>query len=203
MPNLPKLPKPPKISDIISGNNPLRDIIRDGRETIQGIRGEISEMASTLRVEEAEPSALVQPEVTPEEQTKGGTACLQCCSDHLSTIAGALSEAVRFARGDDWNEVGRRIRVAQEELNIAERIDLHPSEVVKLPKEQKEVADWILPKLRELRHLLQNIETTQDIEQTSAYISQLREEYETKRKTCTYCEKVEKLKSLIEKRKVG
>ncbi|KKN52925.1 hypothetical protein LCGC14_0607260, partial [marine sediment metagenome] len=47
------------------------------------------------------------------------TACLSCSRSHLSTVSGALGEAVRFARGDSQGvshpEAHRRIMIAEDE----------------------------------------------------------------------------------------
>jgi hypothetical protein len=46
-------------------------------------------------------------------RTLKGVACIPCTKNHLSTITGALSEAVRFARseGVQSEEVQRRLNI--------------------------------------------------------------------------------------------
>jgi len=63
--------------------------------------------------------------------TLKGVACVPCTKNHLSTIAGALSEAVRFARseGTSSEEVTRRIGIVEDELNIWERVDATPDKI--------------------------------------------------------------------------
>jgi len=51
-------------------------------------------------------------------------------------------------------EAVRRIRIALDELNIMERIDLAPDETAKLRGAEKELADWTLKQSRDLRHAI-------------------------------------------------
>jgi hypothetical protein len=112
---------------------------------------------------------------TPEK----GTACLQCTEDHLSTIVGALNEAMRFAResGTKNPEVQKRLAIATDELNICERIDLAPDKTAALGPEEKELATWVLPLLRDLRHHIKGIKEVDDLEQVAAGAIQVRTEY--------------------------
>ena len=136
---------------------------------------------------------------TPQTALEGkvGTACLDCISDHLDTIGGALSEAVRFARTGDMAEAKRRIAIAREELNIGERIDLHPSTLSALPKQQKDIAHWVLPKFRELRHTFQSLGSVDGIESASAQVVNVRQEFNTKMEGCAPCR--QRAKALNEK----
>jgi len=99
-----------------------------------------------------------------------GRACLPCFSDHWSTVAGSLSEAMRFARIEGVNspEVLSRISLAEDELNIAERIDGAPEKLVSLPPKEKTLIDEMLIRSRELRHGLSDIRDIQQLEQIAA-----------------------------------
>lgn len=114
-----------------------------------------------------------------DEVIPKGTACLQCTSDHLSTLVGALNEAMRFARdgGVDQEEVQRRVHIATDELNICERIDLAPDKTAALGPKEKEVATWILPELRSLRHSLKEVNSTDELEMIAATAALTREQY--------------------------
>jgi len=70
-----------------------------------------------------------------------GIACIPCTKNHLSTIAGALSEAVWFARseGVSSDEVRRRIGIVEDELNIWERVDATPDKIDVLEPHEREV----------------------------------------------------------------
>jgi len=130
------------------------------------------------------PEKMLTPQTT---EAKVGTACLDCISDHLDTIGGALSEAVRFARTGDMAEAKRRIAIAREELNIGERIDLHPSTLSALHRQQRDIAHWVLPKFRELRHTFQSLESVEGIEDASAKVVSVRQEFQHKIEGCAPC----------------
>lgn len=124
------------------------------------------------------------PEIEPTseletEKVEGGTACLPCSRDHFSTVAGALSEAIRFGRkeGVTHREVQRRLGIALDELNICERVDLSPEQLVQLKGKEKELADWGLNKSRELRHKITAIQTPDDLEKVAAEASKIRTEF--------------------------
>jgi len=159
---------PPKISKIIK-KNPLGEIISDFRGVVVSAREEVRNLVSALKGKPLE----------IEEEKEGKPACLRCVRDHLSTATSSLSEGLRFARSGSMGdpEVIKRIEIAIDELNIAERIDLHPSEVEKLPPEGKEVANWVLPRLRNLRHQIEDIKVLGDLEKASAKAFELKLEY--------------------------
>lgn len=129
-----------------------------------------------------------EPEEKPKEITKRiegaeeifeGTACLACSKNHISTVSAALNEAVRFARSEpiDHPEIVRRIGIALDELNIMERIDLAPDKIINLSGEDKEIADWLLSKSRELRHMIDAIKTKEDLEKAAAFAAKVRDEF--------------------------
>lgn len=186
LPKLPKLggfPKPPRIAEIIRRANPIRDVVDDAREVIKGAREEVSEVASSLRVEGAAPPAIEEPKaVSMEEGAKEGTACIVCSDEHFSETSGALSEAIRFARdkGVGDREVTRRVRHAREELNAMERFDLSPQQVASLPEDEKPVGRWAVSKSRELRHALNSISSVDDLEKVAAQASDVADEFEQK-----------------------
>lgn len=136
------------------------------------------------------PEEIVAPQTT---EAKMGTACLDCISDHLDTINGALSEAVRFARTGDMVEVRKRIRIARAEVNIGERIDLDPALLPSLSREQRDIAYWVLPKFRELRHSFQSLESAEGIENASAKVAVLTDEFATKLQGCPRCREAKKI----------
>lgn len=86
-----------------------------------------------------------------------GVACIPCTKNHLSTISGALSEAVRFARSEDVAspEVQRRLGIVEDELNIWERVDATPDKIAQLPEDQQKIMREALRRGRELRHYLE------------------------------------------------
>ncbi len=137
-----------------------------------------------------------------------GTACIPCCRDHLSVTSSALSEGIRFARekGVRQPEVTRRIRIALDELNVMERIDLAPDETVKLKGAEKELADWTLNQSRDLRHSITAIRDVETMEQTAARASAVTEEFmgrlwEIPEEECETCGELrERIREYIERR---
>ncbi len=107
---------------------------------------------------------------TSEETVERGTACIPCSRDHISTVSSVLGEAVRFARskGVKDPDVIRRVRIAFDELNAMERIDLAPDVVAGLTGKDKEMATWILNQSRDLRHLITAIKDPDALEKAAA-----------------------------------
>lgn len=116
--------------------------------------------------------------VKDPRKTERGTACLPCSKHHFSTASAMLNEAIRFAREKDMSheEIQRRIGIATDELNAAERGDLHADQLEKLPPIEKEVAEDALKKLRELRHDMDHIMTKKDLEEVAAKAANIRTE---------------------------
>ena len=110
------------------------------------------------------------PRLHQIQKTSAGTGCRPCTADHLSTCAGALSEALRFVRseGMESNEVQERLALCAEELNIWERRDAAPKSFVDLPDEDKAFLRRWLPKGRWLRHQVNTIQTMEGLEKVAA-----------------------------------
>ena len=113
------------------------------------------------------------------EKIGGGTACLPCSRDHLSTVSGALNEAIRFSRreGVGHPEVGVRVGVAIDELNAMERFDLAADKMVQLRGEEKELAEWALNTSGDLRHDITAVKSHEDLEKTAAKALDARTEF--------------------------
>ena len=103
------------------------------------------------------------------------TACIPCSKAHISAISGALNESIRFAKegGIQHPEVIDRIGIATDELAACERIDLAPYKIA----EEREFADWIVSKTRDLRHSLDNISNVGDLENTATEAADFRDEF--------------------------
>lgn len=178
------------------------------RTGVERFRAGVQDVASTLRVEGAptvEQLPVLREESLPpvRETARRGTACLPCVKDHLSTIGGALSEAARFARSEGIrsSEARKRFDIAEEEINISERIDLHPSLVATLSAEEREVAHWVLPEMRSLRHEVQRIGSVEDLERVSAATLELKRQLAERMEACVPCGAAEELKSFLERKK--
>jgi hypothetical protein len=163
-PELPQLPPSPI--------NPIRNIIKQSHEQIGKAGEDIRSIADDIRG-----GVITTPPSETKNPVKEGTACLPCSRDHLSVTSSALSEGMRFARekGVRDPEVVRRIRIALDELNIMERIDLAPEETAQLKGAEKELADWTLQQSRDLRHAITSIKDVEAMEQTAARASQTAE----------------------------
>ena len=110
-----------------------------------------------------------------------GTACLSCSRSHLSTVSGSLGEAIRFARGDPNGilhpEAQRRILLAEDEMNIMERIDLSADALASSPPEEKRVAEEYLPRIRVLRQEIGDIDSFDKLEKVAGDANILSQEF--------------------------
>ena len=217
------LPDPSGISFPPSPLSPLKGFIRGGSDQIKKARSDIRSLANEMgnlsnkvaggaaRDDESQKEALIQDdETTSINKIKKGTACLPCSRDHLSTSSSALSEGVRFARekGVKNAEVVRRLRIAIDELNIMERIDLAPSETSQLKGKEKETAIWVLSKSRDLRHDITAIKNADDMERVAAKAADVTEAFMSRlfqlgeEEECLECEEIkESLKGYLESRR--
>ena len=198
-------PKLPDLDNIFSAIDKASGIIDMGLGLIDKVSDRLDHLGI---VDESPPQAEAPAEETANPVAKG-TACIPCSRDHLSVTSSSLSEGVRFARekGIRDPEVMRRIRIALDELNIMERIDLAPDEIVGLKGAEKELADWTLNQSRDLRHAITAIKDAESMEKTAARASQITEEFMSRlwaipEEECETCGEVrERLIEFIEKRK--
>jgi len=217
---LPKLPKPPDPADIFSVIDKAGNAIETGLNIIDKVADKFDQAAQKFGPPEpatppTAPETAKEPppgqdEASPSQRAiSTGTACLPCSRDHLSVTSSALSEGIRFARekGIKGREVMRRIRIALDELNVMERIDLAPEETAKLKGAEKELADWTLKQSRELRHAITAIRDVETMEQAAARASGITEEFMGRlwsipEEECETCGEVrERLREFIERRK--
>lgn len=107
------------------------------------------------------------------------TSCISCARSHLSTVSGSLGESLRFARdeGIAHPEVQRRLMLAEDEINILERIDLAPDAIAQSPPEEQRLAREFLPKIRELRQDIGQISSVEGLEKIAANASVLGQEF--------------------------
>lgn len=129
--------------------------------------------------EPSQPDLGYMPHIAPKPSETTAEACIPCTKAHISTTSSALSEAMRFARtgGIKHPEVKDRIGIALDEINICERIDLAPNKVAVLKGKEKEVANWILEKARELRHSITEIKDIDSLEKAVVGAAQVRNEF--------------------------
>lgn len=122
---------------------------------------------------------VVEPASRPAIKEEVSTACLSCSRSHLSTVSGALGEAIRFAReeGIEHPEVQRRLNLAEDEINIMERIDLSPDALSRAEPREKQVAEEYLPKIRRLRQQIGEVTSFPKLEEVAADASLLGQEF--------------------------
>lgn len=208
-PPLPKLPPLPP-----SPIDPLRGIIQQGRRQVEKARGELRSIAGeTGSTTPAEVPAKTKP---ASERVSEGTACELCSSEHFSQTSGDLAEALRFARSEGVKhpEVIKRVEHARQELNAMERYDLSPSEIEGLPKPERDLANWALPKSRNIRHLINQVITgksVSDLESAAAEAERTAHEFVQRlwalpapgREECEPCEAMEDLRAYVARRRKG
>lgn len=140
---------------------------------------ELDSQAEAKQVEAAEPAS----EYAGFSQiSAAGKACIPCSGDHMSTVAGELAEAIRFARegGVTHPEVMFRITDAEDQLNALERIDGAPIKVQKLPADEKALMNEMIASSREMRHMLKDIANVEDLEALAAHAQEQRRKYRMK-----------------------
>jgi len=160
--------------------------------TIQDLEERLKGIPNPKITEQFPQSVLENPVEIPVESVsietgaEKGTACNICTMEHFSVTSGALAEALRFAQNEGLNskEAIKRMRQASQELNMAERIDLAPEEVTKLPEDEKEVAHWALPQSRDLRHSINAIKSVEDLEKASAQAANIADTFSEKLIKC-------------------
>ncbi|GAI67177.1 unnamed protein product, partial [marine sediment metagenome] len=152
--------------------------IRSIAEDMRGATTTAPQTAITAPPEQNPTPTITEPGTTPKKEAVA-TACLPCSRDHFLTASSSLSEGIRFAREKSVrdHEVMRRIRIALQELDIMERIDLAPEETAKLKGAEKELAGWTLKQSRDLRHVITAIKDVETMEQAAAKASQVTEEF--------------------------
>lgn len=140
-------------------------------------RIQIPEVHQVAAVTTVHSSSQKLPETA--QKVEVGTACLACSRSHLSTVSGALNESLRFAReqGLTSPEVQKRLMMAEDEINIMERIDLSAEALQKSPPEEAEVAREYLPRIRKLRQDMGQIVSVDELEKTASDASVLGQEF--------------------------
>ena len=123
--------------------------------------------------------ALAMPstaETLTEQSNKPGTSCIPCAANHLSTCAGLLSEALRFARSDGLAspDVIERLGLCQDELNAMERVDLRAEVTANLAPREKTIASAALVGARHARHKLEHLQDAEELETLAGDIQTLR-----------------------------
>ncbi|MBA7630593.1 hypothetical protein ES703_38116 [subsurface metagenome] len=152
---------------------PIEKVLFPPRDRTKALEEFAATMTAPVAQKEASLEQTATSTITPQEletPPTQGTACDICSLDHISTCAGILEEANRFARreGVDNPEVIRRISICRQQLNAMERDDANPQKLVELPRIEREIMEKILPKAGKLRHRLNEIVSLETLEQVTA-----------------------------------
>lgn len=121
------------------------------------------------------------------------SACVPCAIGHFSTSATLLNEAVRFKKeGLASSQVLDDIAGAIGEQNALERIDLTAAKIEALPDWEKEIAGIALERSRELRHMLESVQSMDELQSIAAgteeFYKWLNREWASKRlEKCPTC----------------
>jgi hypothetical protein len=164
--------KPPAVdySRLIAAYNPPQITLNQASESV------IPAAVETI------PAPVIMPGNVSTEKgnvREVGTACMACSRSHLSTVSGALNEALRFARDEGMSspEVQKRILMGEDEINIMERIDLSAESLQTSPPEEADAARQYLPKIRKLRQRIGQIDSVDKLEQAASDASVLSQEF--------------------------
>lgn len=113
---------------------------------------------------------------TPTLESKG---CAECVKDHFSTVAGALTEAMRFARREGiWHpEVQGRLSIAEDEFNIMERIDASPEALARTEPWKADLVRSFLPVARDLRTRINAVDSVEKLEEVAALAQRAKVDY--------------------------
>jgi len=207
--------RPPRLSRLVRQANPLREVIDDARELVRSAGDSIKEVASSLHIEAPEEPISNEPEAPVSiKAVMEGTVCNLCSSEHFSQVSGDLAEAMRFARdkGLKHPEVIKRVEHARQELNEMERYDLSSATMETLSLAERKLAEWALPKSRNLRHMINKAITTKEVrdlegaaaeaERTAAEFTKRLWDLPTQREeSCPECGDLEDLKAFLERRR--
>ncbi len=171
----------------IASKIPIERVFFPPRDSAKSLENFAATMRSPTSPEKAPLEQKTVPTITTQEpetvakQEDAGTACDICSLDHISTCAGILEEANRFARreGIDSPEVIRKISICRQQLNALERDDANPQKLVELPPIERKIMERILPKEGKLRHRLNEIVSLETLEQVTAEAQSLSDEFQT------------------------
>jgi len=117
----------------------------------------------------------IPAEPQPQPAKAKGTSCLPCGKDHAAAVAGALSESLRFARGGGIGdpEVQFRLAICEKELGIFERVDADPLAIARASPEEQAAMRVLLPRMRNVRHAINEIKDVGSLEKAAALASEV------------------------------
>lgn len=137
-----------------------RDLFDTSFTYEQALASEESDVGAPLSIPSSAPIS-----GTSIKETKT-VACIPCVKNHMSAVAGILSESKRFISGGIKDpKIVEAINIATKELTAAERGDLDPAKIASLPPKEKEIAEWAADQIRDLRHSMDHISDKNTLEE--------------------------------------
>lgn len=197
---LPKLPKPPRLSEFIQNNNPVHGVVQDARELIKGGQAEIHGLAESLRGEPIDNKASTPATPSLNWVSEADTYKYQCdlILDELQhlEVEHLPNKGRIFGKTCDCIAKASRSlrRLAKETIPIAARAG-------KNPKLFDEIASWA-------DHMMA-IGTAQAVEsgeydevylQEAGTASAFRKQIQKELEGCTHCNDLNDLKKFLELR---
>lgn len=110
-----------------------------------------------------------------EEEIQEGVACIPCTNSHLLTCRGLLDEAHRMSHDGLTPDGLARVDQCLGEIAAAERIDLAPVNIAKLPEVPKKIAHYAAKEIRNIRHDLEGLNSPEVLEQAAAKTAALQQ----------------------------
>lgn len=112
-------------------------------------------------------------------ETLSGTYCANgiivhnCTNSHLLTCRGLLDEAHRMSHDGLTTDSMERVDQCLGEIAAAERIDLAPANIAKLPTDEQEIARHAAKEMRNIRHDLEGLSDPRVLESAAARTTEL------------------------------
>ncbi len=150
---LPKPPRPPRLSKLLHDANPVKDVIDDGRDFIQGIEREINSLANALNLDQpvARPAATPPPASTSKPAPESAPLELPTEAETVVELKRRLGKEIAKAEIDLTNKL--KIPSKDGKMLACSCLDQKHNLVIEgaaeelIPKEPKntvyqEVIDW-------------------------------------------------------------
>jgi hypothetical protein len=110
---------------------------------------------------------------TTDEEIQEGVACIPCVNSHAHACLGLLAEANRMSPDELNADSMVRVDKCLGEIAAAERIDLAEENIRKLPPEEQVIARHAKAGLRDVRHILEGLKTTDELRDADAMMAEL------------------------------
>ena len=151
----------------------LAIVIQEGTKILSDViknrpikRAEEPRSTLVLETKEITEGSTASDVTTGDEKIEKGVACLPCVNSHTHACVGLLSEANRMSPDGLTVDSMERVDKCLGEIAAAERIDLAPENIAKLPPEEQEIARYAAKEFRNIRHDLEGLTSKDVLERT-------------------------------------